>query len=136
LVIAVFVVGVVFGAILLQSFNNSNPSVQETNDANPDDSGPTIGFMGTEEFKITSVTFDSGHIYVNATNTGTSAVTINEVWVNGAPTTDVTTGDGVSIVANSTQFVITTTVGAGYNYQVKLVSSKGNPFIYTATAPS
>ena len=121
---------------MLQSFNNSNPSVQETNDANPDDSGPTIGIMATEELKITGMTFDATHIYVNATNTGTTAVTISEVWVNGAAKTDVTTGDSASILANTgTTFVITTDIDAGYNYQVKLVSSKGNAFTYTAAAP-
>src|SRR4030066_864541 len=39
----------------------------------------TIGFMATEELKITGMTFstDNLHIYVNATNTGTTPITIN-----------------------------------------------------------
>jgi flagellin-like protein len=98
----------------------------------------TIGFMGTEELRITSMTFDSTHIYVVANNTGTTPVTINDVWVNnGVIAADDVTGEGVSIAANSgQQFVIAYTIVDGNNYQVKLVSSKGNTFMYTAVAPS
>ena len=98
----------------------------------------TIGFMGTEELRITSMTFDATHIYVVANNTGTSPVTINEVWVNNAAiAAGSVTGEGVSIAANSgQQIVITYTVVDGNNYQIKLVSSKGNTFMYTAVAPS
>jgi len=98
----------------------------------------TVGFMGTEELRITSMTFDSGHIYVVANNTGTSPVIINEVWVNNSPIAAANIdGEGESISANTgAQFTITTTVDDGYNYQVKLVSSKGNSFMYTAVAPA
>jgi flagellin-like protein len=96
-----------------------------------------VGQMATEELKITSMTFDSTHIYVNATNTGTTAVTISDVWLGSTAVTDATTGTGVSINANAkTQFVITTTVTDGFNYQVKLVTAKGNTFPYTAVAPT
>jgi hypothetical protein len=41
------------------------------------------------------------------------------------------------ILANSgLSLNITCPVTAGSNYQVKLVSSKGNQFLYTAVAPS
>jgi flagellin-like protein len=98
----------------------------------------TVGFMGTEELKITSMTFDATHIYVVANNTGTTPVIINDVWVNNAAIAGASvTGDGESIAANSgKQFVITYTVVNGNNYQVKLVSSKGNNFMYTAVAPA
>ena len=98
----------------------------------------TIGFMGTEELRITSMTFSTNSITVVANNTGTSPLTINEVWVNNvAIAAGSVTGEGESIAANSgTSFVITYTVQDGYNYQVKLVSSKGNSFMYTAVAPS
>jgi flagellin-like protein len=97
----------------------------------------TVGFMGTEELKITSMTFSTGAITLVANNTGTTPVTINDVWVNNELYTSSTTGVGVSIGANSgQQFVITYTVIDGNNYQVKLVSSKGNTFLYTAVAPS
>ena len=98
----------------------------------------TVGFMGTEELRITSMTFTSSSITVIANNTGTSPVTINEVWVNNSPiAAGAVTGEGVAIEANEgTQFVITYTVVDGDNYQVKLVSSKGNTFMYTGRAPA
>ena len=98
----------------------------------------TVGFMGTEELRITSMSFGTNTITLVANNTGTSPVTINEVWVNNVRIADGSvTGEGESIAANSgTQFEISTTVVDGNNYQVKLVSSKGNTFMYTAVAPS
>jgi len=98
----------------------------------------TVGFMGTEELRITSMTFTSNSITLVANNTGTSPVVINEVWVNNSPiAAGSVTGEGESISANSgQQFVITTAVTDGYNYQVKLVSAKGNTFMYTAVAPA
>jgi flagellin-like protein len=94
----------------------------------------TVGFMGTEELKITNMSFpDATHIQVVANNTGTSPVTINEVWVNGVKqtytpqTVAANAGVAVSIVYTWT---------AGSNYQVKLLSSKGNTFMYTAVAPA
>jgi flagellin-like protein len=96
----------------------------------------TVGFMATEELRITSMTFTSTQITVIANNTGTAPVTINEAWVNNSPATSVT-NLGESISANSgMQFVITQSVTDGNNYQVKLVSSKGNTFLYTAVAPA
>ena len=96
----------------------------------------TVGFMGTEELRITNMTFDTSNIYVVANNTGTSPVTINEVWVNNEVQSTVS-GTDSAIEANAgAQFVITYTVADGDNYQVKLVSSKGNTFMYTARAPA
>ena len=97
----------------------------------------TVGFMSTEELRITSMTFTSSSITVVANNTGTSPVTINEAWVNNSPATSVTNlGDSIS--ANTgMQFVISgLTIDDGNNYQVKMVSSKGNTFLYTAVAPA
>jgi flagellin-like protein len=98
----------------------------------------TVGFMGTEELKITSMTFDSTNIYIVANNTGTTPVTINDVWVNNvAIAAGSVTGEGESIGANSgKEFEIDYAVVDGNNYQVKLVSSKGNTFLYTAVAPA
>jgi flagellin-like protein len=99
----------------------------------------TIGFMGTEELRITSMTFTSTTITVVANNTGTSPVTINEVWLNNAAiAAGSVTGEGESIAANSGKvFTISgLSIVDGNNYQVKLVSSKGNSFPYTAVAPS
>jgi flagellin-like protein len=98
----------------------------------------TVGFMGTEELKITNMQFTNvttvNHIIVIANNTGTSPVTINEVWVNGVKQAynaqTVPANAGVSVDVYTTVWV------AGSNYQVKLISSKGTTFLYNGIAPS
>ena len=96
----------------------------------------TVGFMSTEEVKITGMTFTSTATALTVNNMGTSPVTISEAWVNNLQQSTVS-GLDESISANSgTQIVITTSVTDGNNYQVKLVSSKGNNFLYTAVAPA
>jgi flagellin-like protein len=93
----------------------------------------TVGFMGTEELKITSMSFPTGSVQVVANNTGTSPVTINEVWVNGAKQTYTP----ATVQANQgTTVAVTYAWTAGSNYQIKLVTSKGNTFMYTAVAPA
>ena len=101
----------------------------------------TFTFMKTEELKITSMTLDAtaNTITVVVHNQGTSGVTINEVWVNGSPiATDDVAYDPVgttTVGANSDMtLTITYDVEVGSNYQVKIVSAKGNPFIYNAIA--
>ena len=96
----------------------------------------TVGFMSTEEVKITSVQFTSNTITLTVNNTGTSPVTISEAWVNNVQMSSVT-GLNSAISANSgTQIVITSAVTDGYNYQFKLISAQGNSFLYTAVAPA
>ena len=97
----------------------------------------TFTFMGTEQLKITNVEFLTGGSYINVTiqNTGTSSVTVSEIWVNNVK--EWTTGQTIS--ANSQAEIKVTVTGGwqnGYNYEIKVVTSKGNQFYYTATAPS
>jgi flagellin-like protein len=96
----------------------------------------TVGFMATEEVKITSITFASNSITLTVNNTGTSPVTISEAWVNNVQMSTVSGLDSAISANSGTQIVITTSVTDGYNYQIKLVSSKGNAFPYTAVAPA
>jgi flagellin-like protein len=104
----------------------------------------TFSFTSTEQINITNMNFDvtAKRISVTANNTGTTSVTINEAWVNSVKQTTVkddTLADlPVTISANQGKiFNITlSSMSAGYSYQVKLISSKGNTFLYTATAPS
>jgi len=110
----------------------------------------TIGFMGTEEIRVTNAEFEDASpctyadIYVK--NTGTAAVTIEEIYVNGVAASDwdqvnATTRaqlPNTAINANSEATFMVEITGNyqdGNSYQFKLVSSKGNPFVYTATAP-
>jgi hypothetical protein len=89
--------------------------------------------MATEELKITNMMFPSGHVQVVANNTGTTPVTINEVWVNGVKQTYTPQ----TLAANTGAVVdVSFTWVAGSNYQIKLISAKGNSFLYTAFAPA
>jgi flagellin-like protein len=98
----------------------------------------SIGFMGTEELKITSVAFDTGTdtIALTCNNTGTTSITINEFWVNNVKQTSfaaITITANSGLVANST--TVATGVVPGNSYQMKLISSKGNYFMYNAVCP-
>jgi flagellin-like protein len=96
----------------------------------------TIGFMGTEEVKITNVQFadDLSTATLTIKNTGSAAVTISEAYQgsNGGEITPITLDPG----ATDNTVVVAGPYTAGTSYQFKVVSQKGNPFVYTMTAPS
>jgi flagellin-like protein len=104
----------------------------------------TFTFTNTEQILITNMAFgpatSNSWVTVTVNNTGTSPVTINEAWINNQKQPlanfDIvlprTIQANLGIVINMT----TVTVANGYNYQVKLMSSKGNPFLYAAVAPT
>lgn len=107
----------------------------------------TFTFMGTEEIKITNMAFgpsaNPSWIALTVNNTGTSPVTINEAWINNVKHTTTYPASQLSaiIAANSGLVLnLTTTnnpqVTNGNNYQVKLTTSKGNQFLYSAVAPT
>ena len=112
----------------------------------------TFTFTATEQLQITKIDFltDNNNRYIEVTvlNTGTSPVTITEARVNGV-NVDMVDQDGeplnngLTIKANDKQtFRLDLTDlednqwKYGYNYEVKLISSKGNPFMRTETAPT
>ena len=74
-------------------------------------------------------------------NTGSTAIIISDAYLGSTSVTaqsDIDLVDGLSIAANTIETVtIDPTVDfvQGQSYQFKLVTSKGNPFVYTATAP-
>jgi flagellin-like protein len=102
----------------------------------------TFSFTATEQINITNMNFQTGtpgSILVTANNTGTTSVTINEIWVNNQKQTTISPtipANGVISANQGIAFNVTTNVASGYSYQVKLVSSKGNQFLYTGTAPT
>ena len=102
----------------------------------------TFTFTATEQVSITNLSFQTGtaltgNITITASNTGTTPVTVNEVWVNNVKQASVLPIVPYTVTANNqTMFTVTLAVTAGYSYQVKLVSAKGNAFISTGTAPS
>ena len=95
----------------------------------------TFTFMGTEQIQMTDLDFSSSTIIkVTVKNTGTSPVTMNEAWVNSVKQTGVSS---FTVSANSVYYLnITYTWTPGDNYEVKLVSSKGNAFYRAEVAPS
>jgi len=95
----------------------------------------TFTFMGTEQIKVTNVEFVTGNQYINVTlkNTGTSPVTISEIWVNSV----LKWSTGQTISANSqAEIQVSSTWSNGNKYEIKIVTSQGNQFYYTATAPT
>jgi len=95
----------------------------------------TIGFMGTEQLSITNVAFNTTTKTISLTcnNTGTSSVVINEFWVNNVKQTytSQTVQANSGVIATVTYLNLT----SGNNYQMKLISAKGNSFLYTAVCP-
>jgi len=97
----------------------------------------TFTFTATEQVQITDLDFISGppkSINVTVHNTGTSPVTISEAWVNGVKQTITE----FTVAANGVGYVDLAydTWNNGDAYEVKLVSSKGNSFLRTETAPT
>jgi len=107
----------------------------------------TFTFMATEELKITSIEFTGSSdalndtITVNVLNTGTTdvsivaAVSVSGLNVTGGDTTAATVGKG-----DIKTFIVDLNGleewCKGRSYSVELLSSKGNKFTYTATAPA
>jgi len=99
----------------------------------------TIGFMQTEEVKITGVQFTAeNEVIISVVNQGTSGVTISEVSINGQayPAATYFPETSGSVVANgqATATVSLFEWGLGSNYQVKIQTTKGNVFMYNAVA--
>jgi flagellin-like protein len=107
----------------------------------------TFNFMATEQGQITNLSFSTSpsSVLITFNNTGTNPITINEVWINNNKQTGTLswtgTSTGTTINGNSGATCnVTSTTGvtitAGSQYEVKLVSSKGNTFVRTMSAPS
>ena len=105
----------------------------------------TVGFMSTEQVKITNVAFGGTaplNVTVTIQNTGSSSVTIGQVYfanvLQAEPLDWEPDAAKVSIAANAAatvSFAPTAAWEAGSQYMIKIVTSQGNPFTYTAIAP-
>jgi hypothetical protein len=99
----------------------------------------TFTFMGTEELKITRVEYLTGnHVNVTLQNTGTSPITVTEIHLTGGSVAsgDLLTTDRTLSANSQTEIQVTYTWTNGNNYELKVLTSKGNQFIYSAPAPS
>jgi archaeal type IV pilus assembly protein PilA len=97
----------------------------------------TVGFMQTEELKITSVTFNGNTATVVVHNYGTDGVTINAVMVNDSPISAPAYTPDSTVEANtdvSINIIYANGFAVGSNYQFKIASAKGNSFMYSAVA--
>ena len=95
----------------------------------------TVGFMGTEELKITNVQFpDANTVSITIKNTGSTAATVSEVYINNGA--DLLSADLTLDPNSQADQDVTFTWAAGSSYQVRVVTTKGNPFVYQATGPS
>ena len=98
----------------------------------------TVGFMGTEQVEMRTITFNSNStVSVVLRNTGTSAVTIQEAWINNVQVTPNSPTLPAAINANAeVTFNLPLSWTAGNNYQIKVVTAKGNPFMKNAIPPT
>ncbi|HLC01023.1 MAG TPA: archaellin/type IV pilin N-terminal domain-containing protein [Candidatus Bathyarchaeia archaeon] len=97
----------------------------------------TIGFMQTEQVKITGVQFtDDTGVEISVINQGTSGVTISEVSINGVALTEVYNPNSPTVSANGQATVTDESFvwNLGNSYQVRLVTATGNVFMYSAVA--
>ena len=99
-----------------------------------------VGNMNTEEVRITNVDFATtpGSAILTVKNTGASNVTITDAYVgNVIAVSPELVGPGLALAPNDpAEITVQGTFAQGTAYQFKLLSSKGNSFVYTATAPS
>jgi len=94
----------------------------------------TFTFTATEQIQITDLDFSTAdQIGVTVRNTGTSPVTINQAFVNGVSQNVTSTTVGANSMESIT---LAYSWQNGNNYEVKLMSTKGNNFLRTETAPS
>ena len=99
-----------------------------------------VGQMATEEAKISNVDFlATGEAVLTVKNTGSTTIIISDVYIGtSSATAQSDIGTGLSLAPNAVDDVTidpTIAFAAGQSYQFKLVTAKGNPFVYTATAP-
>jgi len=98
----------------------------------------TFTFMKTEELKVTYADFGTAdEVTLTVQNTGTSKVTVSEIWVNGVKSWG-ETEDPVTIdpgATDSTSFVISYSWEAGKKYEFELRTPTANKFFYTCIAP-
>jgi hypothetical protein len=90
----------------------------------------------TEELSITSVAFSQGNtIDVVVNNSGTLESTITEVWINNEKQNFAIDPPIEKILPNtSVHVLVTCPYSNGTNYNIKIVSNRGNVYLAAATA--
>jgi flagellin-like protein len=100
----------------------------------------SFNFMSTEQGQITYMSVaTSGTITVTFKNSGTSTITIQTGYVNGAEVTVTPFAPTTTLAVSGNTvatFTVPSTYAAGNQYEVKLVSAAGHTFASTVTAPT
>jgi|YelNatPaOPRAMG01_1025707.scaffolds.fasta_scaffold184563_1 flagellin-like protein len=99
----------------------------------------TTGQMQTESLHIIQVVFpDTSKVKVILRNTGSSPITVNEIYIaGGGNSTTNLLGTPVPIPANDQKEVeLLYSWNQGFTYQIRVVTAKGNQYFYTVTAPT
>ena len=96
----------------------------------------SFNFMNTEQLSITSVAFTDTGATVTVSNSGSTDIALTTAYVTpGYASTDLIDPD-VPVPNNSgTTVNLAFTWTPGSTYQIKLMSTKGNSFTYSAVAP-
>ena len=97
----------------------------------------TFTFMKTEELKIISSTWAAGNAYISLSlkNTGTGALTVNDVRVNDATNSSVTSFSLTAGASKTIRVNPVTSFTSGTKYEFALLTATGNKYTYVATAP-
>jgi hypothetical protein len=98
--------------------------------------GKTTQFSQIEELTISGVTFSSGNtIIVVVENDGTVPSKITAVWINNEQQTFTTnSANGIIPPKDCTDISILYAYSNGTNYNIKMVSERGNIHLFAATA--
>jgi flagellin-like protein len=97
----------------------------------------SIGFMGTEQISIINPTYPAADtIRVVVRNSGSGAVTINSATIDNVAVAMNTTLTSFTVNGNSQDALdLTKTWTSGDTYSIKITSTKGNTFMYSAVVP-
>jgi len=103
-----------------------------------------VGQMNTEQIQMGTPSFTpgdavTGEVTLAVKNSGTSALVISKVYLNGADVTLALTSPATMPYTLTENTVTTVTFNApivtGDNYEIKIVTANNNPFATTARAP-
>lgn len=99
----------------------------------------SINFMKTEQIAVADCMWapDNSYAQLTVTNSGTDPVQISTIKVDGTPAADFSFSSGSSTLQAGTSAVITVSdfFAANAKHQFSVITTKGQPFPYIATAP-
>lgn len=99
----------------------------------------SFNFMKTEQINVADCMWapDNSHANITVINSGTDPVQISTIKVDGTPASDFTISSGSSTLQAGTSTIIKVSdfFAANAKHQFSVITTKGQPFPYVATAP-